>query len=326
MLLGAQRRVTCSLCPVHFAGASRIPQSGSARGRRALSLRVRACERSEAEEEAADRAKPLLIGYAGGIGGTLVAAAVSAAFNGDFSSADDALFGTGTGLTPGDVTGAGLWATALYFANPWQLLLLFLGARTFEVDRPGDDLLRLLGRAVGNDVDAPEYEAAQPLRLATVAVFALIGAGVSAALSASLGGEATWSVSTGFGAVLVAGVVEVGRPKRLTAQEQVALEQDWQEFKAFADACLVRKGRCHVSEIDKAFRRYSIEYRRKAAKADDTARPGGAAADTLLRDLVSNWAPQAQRTSGGFYKGLSVAIAVSPSAQALASPREDSTQ
>ena len=262
-------------CSLGLPGRQGRAQPPSRPRCRRSQLRVHACVDSEREE--AERSKPLLVGFAGGIAGTLVAASLSALLQSNdvasWASPDTLLFGTGDAdITPGDLTGAGLWATALYFANPWQILLLFLGARTFEVDRPGDDLLRALGRATGQNVEAPEYTAPTALRLLSVLAFIAIGTAVSVGVSSSLGGEATWSVSTGLGAVCVAGVVEVGRPKQLTAQEQVALEADWQEFKGWADVHLTRKGRCHVSEVDGAYKRHSAAYRRRRAEATG---PGG---------------------------------------------------
>lgn len=47
----------------------------------------------------------------------------------------------------GDAAGGALWAVALYYCSPLQLLLLFLGR--FEVERPSDGVLRLLGRTAG---------------------------------------------------------------------------------------------------------------------------------------------------------------------------------
>ena len=54
-----------------------------------------------------------------------------------------------TGHVPGqgDVAGGALWAVALYYCSPVQLLLLFLGR--FETERPSDGILRLLGLAAG---------------------------------------------------------------------------------------------------------------------------------------------------------------------------------
>ena len=61
-----------------------------------------------------------------------------------------------------DVAGALLWAVALYYASPVQLLLLFLGR--IDVERPSDDTLRLLGAATGQPVNDASYEAPLPLR------------------------------------------------------------------------------------------------------------------------------------------------------------------
>lgn len=69
-------------------------------------------------------------------------------------SFQDALYGDGLdfsgssgGPSPGDIAGAGLWATSLYYCSPLQLLLLFLG--DVQTERPSDWLLRVLGSATG---------------------------------------------------------------------------------------------------------------------------------------------------------------------------------
>jgi hypothetical protein len=59
----------------------------------------------------------------------------------------------------------------------------------------------------------------------------------------------------------------------------------------FAEDRLKRGGRCHESEIMKAFK---------------TENPDFAGQEEYLRDMVSSWYPQAQRTPSGFYKNLSV--------------------
>ncbi len=262
---------------------------------------VRVAAQPDDEERA--QAAPLLFGYAGGVIGTLLAAAFAASLGGSdaWLTPDDALFGNSGALSPGDVAGAGFWSVSLFYASPVQQLLLFIGR--IDAERPSDGTLRLLGQATGQPVDAPEYEAPTSLRAANALLYLLAGSAVSLSLSAVLGGEATWSVSTGLGACLAAGVYEVGRPQRLSAAQQVALEAEWRDFKAFADARLDRRGRCHISEVEKAYRQHSMAYRRRQAE------PGGsvnAAGDKDLRNFVANWAPQAERTSGGFYKGLSV--------------------
>jgi hypothetical protein len=60
----------------------------------------------------------------------------------------DAIYGDGisSGISTwgiGDAAGAGLWAVALYFCSPLQLLLLFLGK--IDTERPSDFVLRQLG-------------------------------------------------------------------------------------------------------------------------------------------------------------------------------------
>jgi hypothetical protein len=245
-----------------------------------------------------------------------------------------------------DVAGAALWGVALFYASPLQLLVLFLGR--IDVERPSDETLRcaaspsssrapmmhththtlctltpyicrrlhrLLGMATGQPVDAAEYEAPPALRVANGALFALAGAAVALGCSAALGGEATWSVSTGLGAALAAGVYEVGRPPRLSAAQAVALDAEWSDFRAFANARLARKGRCHISEVDKAYRKFSPTYRAAARARDGDDGAGGnaaaaagvnAAGDADLRNFIANWNPDAERSSSGFYKGLSV--------------------
>lgn len=140
------------------------------------------------------------------------------------------------------------------------------------------------------------------LSAVNAALFVGAGCGVAAALSAALGGEATWSVSTGVGAVLAAGVYEVGRPARLSGQQAAALDDQWADFRAFADARLARKGRCHASEVETAYRRFSPAY--AARRRGDAA--ANAAGDADLRNFVANWSPAAERTAGGFYKGISI--------------------
>ncbi len=54
---------------------------------------------------------------------------------------------TASGLGLGDLAAGGLWAVALYFCSPLQLLLLFLGR--IETERPSDWVLRQLGRLTG---------------------------------------------------------------------------------------------------------------------------------------------------------------------------------
>lgn len=64
----------------------------------------------------------------------------------------DAIYGDGvtTGVSSwggGDVLGAILWSTSLYFTSPWQLLLIFLGR--VDTERPSDWFMDILGKTAG---------------------------------------------------------------------------------------------------------------------------------------------------------------------------------
>ncbi|KAI7839403.1 hypothetical protein COHA_006804 [Chlorella ohadii] len=192
----------------------------------------------------------------------------------------------------GDALGGMLWAASLYFCSPLQLLLLFFGF--IETERPSDWVLRRLGLATGQPVDAIDYRAPPALMAATVAVFVASGLGLAWTLQAALG-DATWSVSTGLGSLFAAGMKEVGRPRRLTVEQAQEKERQWQDFARFADARLQRSGRCHETEIIKALQRELPQFRRE-----------GALEGAALRQLVRNWAPDAERTSAGYFKGLSL--------------------
>eukprot|EP00873_Tetraselmis_striata_P034627 jgi/Tetstr1/454891/TSEL_041755.t1 len=201
-------------------------------------------------------------------------------------------------FSAGDVFGGLLWSFSLWFTSPWQLLLLFLGA--IETERPSDWLIEKFGRIIGQPVDAVDYSAPTGIRLAAAGVCILTGFSIAAVCELGLG-DATWAVSTGIGSILVSGIYEAGRPQRLSPEEAVALEEQWQDFAGFAEDRLLRKGRCHESEVFSAFRKSFARYR------DPSVVP-----DPVLRDMVRNWHPGAQRTGSGFYKNVSLREVADP--------------
>lgn len=226
---------------------------------------------------------------------------------GDLGEAiDDALLGgAGSGgLGAGDAVGALLWGVALWFVTPLQLLLLFLGK--IETERPSDLLITAIGRAAGLDVDAIDYEAPGWTRTAAAALCLAGGAGIAAGLALTLG-DATWSVSSGLGTLISAGVFEAGRPRRVRGAEALALEEQWQDFARFADRRLRRAGRCHESEVFAAFRREHARYRSPDVVDDAT-----------LRTMVANWHPGVDRSKNGFYRNVSLLPPGSGSASASA--------
>lgn len=163
--------------------------------------------------------------------GLLLSLLVSAgfAFQGDI---EEALVGDGLsgGLLPvsaGSIAASALWSTSLWFVSPLQLLLLFLGK--IETERPSDWFMNIVARANGLPTEDLAYE--HPAWVRGVAVAAIIASGCSIALVLDTGlGDATWGVSSGIATCMAAGVYELGRPQRLSADEAVKLEEQWQVF------------------------------------------------------------------------------------------------
>lgn len=202
-----------------------LHQPPCARGGRRLAHRAAVTRASSNKKEGegvdALSLSPLQLGIVGGLLGTVF---VGALFLQGFELDDVFASPGGTVVTPGDVLGAALWSTSLFFASPAQSLLLFLGR--IDAERPSDTSLRFLGTLAGLDVDAASYEAPSALRAANVALYVAGGVAIAASLNVALGGEATWSVATGLGSCAAAGVYEIGRPQRLSATQQVALESE----------------------------------------------------------------------------------------------------
>mmetsp|Transcript_12321 Transcript_12321/g.14730 ORF Transcript_12321/g.14730 Transcript_12321/m.14730 type:complete len:367 (+) Transcript_12321:192-1292(+) len=213
-------------------------------------------------------------------------------------SVQDYLYGDGltvdAGAPIGNLFASSAWALSLYYASPIQLLLFFLGR--IDVERPSDQVLKIVGDAFGLDVRAKGYEPPASVKAVTVAVFVASGCSV-AWLSDWALGDPIWGVSTGIGSCLLAGVYELGRPQRLSANQAQQLQDQWQDFSGWADQRLVRTGRCHFKEISTAFRNTpgNSKYRSQEALADSN-----------LRLMIANWCPTAERTPSGFYKGVSL--------------------
>ncbi|GLC60058.1 hypothetical protein PLESTB_001568700 [Pleodorina starrii] len=207
----------------------------------------------------------------------------------------DSLSGAG-GFGPADLVAGLLWGVSLFFASPLQQLLLFLGK--IETERPSDWIIMNLARGpLGMNIldvnEAPAW-----LSYLAGGICVLSGLAISYCLQAGLG-DSIWALSTGTGACLAAGVYEVGRPKRLNLEETRQLDQQWRDFVAFAESRLVRSGRCHESEVAAAFRREHARYRSREALPD-----------AVLRDLIRNWHPDADRTPNGYYRNLSLTARV----------------
>ncbi len=136
-----------------------------------------------------------------------------------------------------------MWGISFYFASPLQLLLLFFGR--IETERPSDWMQHYISLLAGEPQTATQGGA----QAAVISMCAALGLAISYALNMTLG-DATWSLSTGIGACVAAGMYEIGRPTRLTVAEAEELESIWHDFSMFAEIYLQPQGRCHESESE----------------------------------------------------------------------------
>jgi hypothetical protein len=75
----------------------------------------------------------------------------------------------------------------------------------------------------------------------------------------------------------------------------VLLEKQWVDFKAFADASLSPAGRCHETEIMREFRKRFGKYRSEESLSD-----------ARIRDMISNWNSNVNRSRNGYYTNISI--------------------
>jgi len=204
----------------------------------------------------------------------------------DFASASASGGGALDFLSGSAIFGAAVWALGLYYASPVSVVMLFLG-RT-DSERPSDWLLR---KATGT----AQMEDANAVSKALIAFWFLLSGVAVSKLGDAAFGDATWQISSGLGFAVIAGVSELGRPKRVDEATMAKLEAQYADFCAFGEKRLSRSGRCHQSEISKAFR---------------AAYPQHAGEDVLdemeLRSLIANYWPGAERSPRGYYKNLSL--------------------
>lgn len=193
-------------------------------------------------------------------------------------------------VSPGNAIAAALWSFGLFYKSPLQILLVFLG-RT-DTERPSDWMLR---RFAGDEDTKTWEDASGAAKAASVAFFVACGCGITAVFDAAFAGEETWAISAGIGFTMLSFVAELGSPRRYSRSELDVLEAQYADFVCFADGALLRKGRCHCTEVSRAFRRRFPKY------GDDDV-----LSEKHLQTMILNWHPNAERTTSGYYKNLSL--------------------
>ena len=199
----------------------------------------------------------------------------------DFVFASDG----GPALSAASVAGAAIWGLALYFASPVSVIMLFLG-RT-DSERPSDWLLR---KVTGI---AQMEDASVGAKVAVAAWFLVAGVAASVVGDAAFG-DSTWQISSGLGFLTIAGVSELGRPKRVDEATLAKLTAQYDDFCEFAQNRLSRSGRAHQTEISRAFRDAYPQHDESVLDESE------------FRSLVANWHPAAERSPRGYYKNLSL--------------------
>ena len=231
-------------------------------------------------------------------------------------------------VSAGSVIAAAVWSFGLFFKSPLQILLVFLG-RT-DTERPSDWILRTLGASsrvtdAGSVVeDASEvskrkekepgtrgvrtFEEATPAaQAATLLFFTACGCGVVAGFDWAFAGEDTWGLSAGIGFTMLSFVAELGSPRRFSNAELDILETQYADFLTFAEETLERKGRCHSTEVTRAFkRRFGSKYALSESRVDASDATARDLSEKDLYTMILNWHPNAERTSNGYFKNLSL--------------------
>jgi len=212
----------------------------------------------------------------------------------DFSyMGDDYQSNPFTLVSPANVFAAAVWSFGCFYKSPLQILLVFLG-RT-DTERPSDWMLKKF--APGNPKTFEDASVVS--KVATVVFFIACGCGITKLFDLAFSGEETWAISAGIGFTMLSFIAELGSPTRYNKEEIEVLEAQFADFKAFADISLERKGRCHTTEVSRAFRRKFPRYGDEAVLSDKD-----------LRTMILNWHPNADRTSSGYYKSLSLKVGV----------------
>ena len=229
-------------------------------------------------------------------------------------------------VSAGSVIASAVWSFGLFFKSPLQILLVFLG-RT-DTERPSDWILRTLGASSrvtdagsvveDEDISTKEvepgtrgvrtFEEATPAaQAATLLFFTACGCGVVAGFDWAFAGEDTWGLSAGIGFTMLSFVAELGSPRRFSNAELDILETQYADFLTFAEENLERRGRCHSTEVTRAFRR---RFGNKYALSESRAKASDATARDLsekdLYTMILNWHPNAERTSNGYFKNMSL--------------------
>ncbi|CAM9973135.1 unnamed protein product, partial [Phaeothamnion confervicola] len=166
--------------------------------------------------------------------------------------------------------------------------------------RPADFIFPRLGRLLGfsgpwlDDREAGYYaDPPETLDAAVTVVFVALAIGADRLLVLAFHGDMLWPLSLSVLGVIAAGVFEIGRPRMLRREEAEEERRTEEDFLAFAEERLERRGTVHISEVRTAFRQYNPRYRTAAGISD-----------IAIERLARRWHAGEQRS--GYMRGLSL--------------------
>ena len=192
-------------------------------------------------------------------------------------------------LSLGSVVACAIWSFGLFFKSPLQILLVFLG-RT-DTERPSDWMLRVLDP----DEDVRTFEdASTAQRAGLLAFFTACGCGVVAAFDWAFAGEDTWGPRRGSGS-----------PCSRSSPSWDPREGTRGRSSTFWRRSTPISWRSRTRALSEGG---GVTGRRCLARFEGSS---GREGETRLseRDLytmILNWHPNAERTSNGYFKNLSL--------------------
>lgn len=214
-------------------------------------------------------------------------------------------------LEQGDLIAAVFLGFALLLGP--DFLLAPAGLVSDKGIRPGYALESVVGRLIDPDAQwlrdrNEELAATAPLlvRVPIGVLFVLAGLLTNRLLLIALE-DSGFVISTAICACIGSGLLEIIREPLPTREERDLQASLSYEFLDFSNERMQMGGRCHESDIVRAFRSYYPRYR----KRDMTRSADGVSlADDTIADLARAWNVRmgrpAERTSSGFYKGVSL--------------------
>jgi len=195
--------------------------------------------------------------------------------------------------------GAFLWGSALWFLSGSRSNPIATPVANVLYDPEEEQWLKDRNEGLFGELPAP-------FLILLGVLFFLFGCAVHVAIISLADGSVNISLQLAGVLLISAGALEIGRiasgEKKQTREDSDRDNILEEEFKEFAKKRLVLGGNVHRNEVTQAFRRFHAKYR----QADSEDYP---LTDLEIERLLRYWNERnarAQRSSAGFYNGISI--------------------